>query len=449
MSVRKRHGKRQLTSRAAQLEEKLDDLFTLLKNQTGKLPILEDAAEAARQLGIATPSPSNHSAGQSQPVESPKTSGCVSPETCHSAGTSASSAIPHSVPGPSEPPLHFSPRTATAILTSVFNPHPSEKPPTIPSCPPSYLPTPEQAEENLDIFRNQMLRFFPFVYISPATTARELREQRPFFWFAIQTLTCTAVSQQLAMGDAIKSHLAQKIVVENERSMDLLLGLLAFMGWSHYARKEKPFLSAMAGLLMCLVYDLVLHRAVGEPSGTLCFRPVYEPPRPTQPKARSTEERRALVSAFYLTSVLVLPHSFTSLYGTSPLPPLSGKKKLSLAGQTLELLANPRIRLSIDLKRIEPLVWTPHMDESLQVLTQEDECIGDKVLVTLVRTQLLSDQMNRATWQSKDGALPALYLSALRSQLHTIKSQIPPEIENYGMQFHSTTPVRPKMDFSL
>ena len=329
VSVRKRHGKRQLTSRAAQLEEKLDDLFTLLKNQTGKLPILEDAAEAARQLGIATPSPSNHSAGQSQLVESPKTSDCVSPETSQGAA-SASSAIPHSVPACSDPPLHYSPRTATAILTSVFNPHPSEKPPTLPSCPPSYLPTPEQAEENLDIFRDQMLRFFPFVYIHPAMTARELRQQRPFLWFTIQTLTCTAVSQQLSMGDAIKSHLAQKIIVENERSMDLLLGLLAFMAWSHYARKEKPFLSAMAGLLMSLVYDLVLHRTPGEPSGTLCFRPVYEPPKPTQPKARSTEERRALLSSFYLTSVLVLPHSLTSLHASVDLP------NLSLAGQTLE-----------------------------------------------------------------------------------------------------------------
>ena len=85
------------------------------------------------------------------------------------------------------------------------------------------------------------------------------------------------------------------------------------------------------------------------------------------------------------------------------------------------------------------------MDESLQVLTQQDEWIGDKVLVTLVRAQLLTDQMNRATWQSKDGALPALYLSALRSQLHTIKSQIPPEIENYGMQSHPTIPVRPNV----
>ena len=72
------------------------------------------------------------------------------------------------------------------------------------------------------------------------------------------------------------------------------------------------------------------------------------------------------------------------------------------------------------------------MDECLQVLSRQPDCAGDKVLVTIVKTQLLADQMNRASWQFRDGTAPPFYISALRSQLQSIKSETPPEVETYG-----------------
>lgn len=81
------------------------------------------------------------------------------------------------------------------------------------------------------VFRKYMLIFLPFVHLPSAMTSDRLREVYPFLWFSIMTITCKNVDRRLVMSEAVKKYLAQKMVMENEKSLDLLLGLLVIMGW--------------------------------------------------------------------------------------------------------------------------------------------------------------------------------------------------------------------------
>ena len=101
--------------------------------------------------------------------------------------------------------------------------------PDAPIC--EYEPTPLEAEEKLELFRTRMLICFPFMHLPPTVTAQMLRELCPFLRFNIMTVTCTHVDRQLVMSDAAWKFLAQKMVIEHEKSLDLLWGLIVLMGW--------------------------------------------------------------------------------------------------------------------------------------------------------------------------------------------------------------------------
>lgn len=74
--------------------------------------------------------------------------------------------------------------------------------------------------------------FFPFVYITPHTSARQLWETYPFFFLNIMSVTAGSNQRRLALGDQARNIIFQRVVIEREKSMDLLLGLLTYLGWS-------------------------------------------------------------------------------------------------------------------------------------------------------------------------------------------------------------------------
>jgi hypothetical protein len=94
-----------------------------------------------------------------------------------------------------------------------------------------YQPTPTEAAENLMIFRKYMLIFLPFVHLPDSMTSDKLKEVYPIMWFNIMTVTCKNVDRRLVMSEAVKKFWAQKMVVDHDKSLDLLLGLLVILGW--------------------------------------------------------------------------------------------------------------------------------------------------------------------------------------------------------------------------
>lgn len=197
--VRKRGVKKQAsTNRKAQLEDKLEDLVTLLRAQ-----------QSGNQLAA------NSIAGVSGPQSEAVNSQLQPPLS----NKSIFSGQGHQVNFPTVTPA------ASASSDHVIETR--ETPPAA-----TFEPSSSQAEEYLRRFCAQNLQQFPFYYIPSTTTAAQLQHEKPFFWLAIQTVSCTnASAQQIYLSTKFRETIAKRVVVDGERNIDLLLGLLAFLPW--------------------------------------------------------------------------------------------------------------------------------------------------------------------------------------------------------------------------
>ena len=92
------------------------------------------------------------------------------------------------------------------------------------------------AEEQLNKFRQVFLPMFPFVHIPAETSAPELHRQKPFLWLVIMSLTTKSAADQLAMGEMIRQSVSQKVVAKGDKSLDMLLGLICYLGWLVFGR---------------------------------------------------------------------------------------------------------------------------------------------------------------------------------------------------------------------
>ena len=167
--------------------------------------------------------------------------------------------------------------------------------------------SPAAAEEHLRKFRDRKLRYFPFIYIPETTTAAELQRQRPFLWTCIVSSTTLSTAHQLSLGLEIRRSLAQTVVVEQERSLDMFLGLVCILGMPTYQMGHKPYLFLYTQIANALMVDLHIHRPpLTEAEGvqTSCFK------NHAWQKAhshllflpRTMEERRAVLAHYLSTA---------------------------------------------------------------------------------------------------------------------------------------------------
>lgn len=184
------------------------------------------------------------------------------------------------------------------------------------SLPTDYTPRPlsiwdsgrDEAETCLVIFRDQMLRFFPFMSIPPDVTVERLRWERPLLFRSILTVTSPSSQQKRYRGLELKRLLAQSTIVETRSSIDLLQCLLAFIAWGHdQLLNLVPSSIRLTQLAMSLVYDLRLDRPLAQEA-----HPMPDEVHIQQPSVAcatesvdnlALERERAVVGCFLLSSM--------------------------------------------------------------------------------------------------------------------------------------------------
>ncbi|OTB10379.1 hypothetical protein K445DRAFT_253890 [Daldinia sp. EC12] len=241
----------------------------------------------------------------------------------------------------------------------------------------SYEPSLSDAEEYLSNFKTYKLKYFPFVNITSNISANQLRQERPFLWLCIMAIGSKSTLQQQILGRKIRETVAQEMVIKSTKNIDILLGLLAFIGWGNYQIQREPFLTLFTQLAVSLVFDLGLTKPVpGDPELTICGNRKYA----RSATHRTMEERRAVLGCFLATSIV-----------------------------------------SSALQKIDALRWTSHMDDCLQKLDEEKECSNDVILIKLVQLQLIVENTNQKA--ASDGVTGSLstYVESARSQLQDIK----------------------------
>lgn len=99
-----------------------------------------------------------------------------------------------------------------------------------------YEPSPVEAEDYLIYLITCKSKDFPFVYIKSTTSAQHLRQERHFLWLSVMTVGSKSTSQQQVLGSKIRQMIAQEMVDQYEKNVDLLLGLLTSIGWYDFGQ---------------------------------------------------------------------------------------------------------------------------------------------------------------------------------------------------------------------
>lgn len=142
-----------------------------------------------------------------------------------------------------------------------------------------------------------MLSFGPVVYIPSTTTAQELQKSKPFLWLGIMSCTSSLMKEALAISDKMRAILANKMMLLNERSLDLLQGLLTLLSWPQCQRKQKPFLILLTNLGITLAQDLGYTGVKGE-TAFAYSKKFWGHARPQFPGERTMEDRRATLALY-------------------------------------------------------------------------------------------------------------------------------------------------------
>lgn len=103
------------------------------------------------------------------------------------------------------------------------------------------------------------------------------------------------------------------MLLDLDRNVDLLLGLLAYLGWGMHHFSGKPYIVAYANLALTIITDLRLDKPPQDNyyREIHCFKPSYPYPKIGLSTVRTNEERRAVLACFVLYAGYV--HSITYL----------------------------------------------------------------------------------------------------------------------------------------
>jgi hypothetical protein len=209
VSSRKRTVKKSSSSRTAQLEEKLDDLVSILRASQSQ-PYSQQGQDEQQPAAQVTRQDNNISAAPTDPRHF--TSRLDSLATAATSSPSATNG--YKIPNTPMPPCII-PEPGKPTVRRAVLPH---------------EPPPLEANARLDKFRT-WLPYLGYLYIPPHLKAEDLKRDRPVLYSVIMNLTSMDVSEQQAMGEAIRKDIVVRAYMDTERSMDLILAILTFLSW--------------------------------------------------------------------------------------------------------------------------------------------------------------------------------------------------------------------------
>ncbi|KAI1390395.1 putative C6 transcription factor [Hypoxylon trugodes] len=375
-SLRKRNAQKNQnsTARIAQLEGRLESLVSLLQSVT-KSPDSSDALRKILDESLASDvQPDNE--------PEPQTTTPISSTSNISKGTSAIDADDGGVTSPLA-------RSHYLRVNGLLNAEPT------------YELSIEEADKNFRFFRSHMLKDLAFIHIPLDVTSEQLRQTRPFLFQAIVTVASPMAYQKMARGKELKRVLAQSAFVDNRSSLDLLLGVLTYVawGWDPFLTKSST-LSRLMMLAMSFVGNLRLNKPLPQDVHMIGpLTPGFIKPQKDEvedPEQRHLERQRAVLGCFILSSII------SSYYA-----------------------------------QIDPMRWTPQMDEALNAISSNKECPTDNMFAFQVRLQLVAQKAAHVREQQESNyprtataSLPAFaYVNALQGQLQDIRGKLSSKLE--------------------
>ncbi|KAH8664342.1 hypothetical protein BX600DRAFT_550399 [Xylariales sp. PMI_506] len=380
-SARKRKDKTSArSSRRSKLEDKLDDLVTLLQSQNAQIPgpssvtSNADEGEAAHErqhpwVPMVIPNRSKDASTVSIVGQPGYQNSIESSQSLSNQNALTPASIPDS-------------RSVSVSGSSGGD-----------------LISPEEAEEILSTFRTEHLRLFPFIYIPPDMSAVQFQIKYPILWLVVRGICNRTMEGQSSFGLQAREIISRQVLVDGERNLDILYSIIAFVGWGVLFIRKKPALGAMCHLGVSVACDLRLDRkSLEDPfvnSNLDCFRPYGYPWLPKNVhQTRSNEDRRAVIGCFICSIQVML-----------------------------------FIKCGIS-------VWKPSLEVHLQKLWDEPDAPQDRILVAMVRILYVAREayLFSHSYDDAQSTPPSavLHIKGLEASLAKVENDLPPDILHSG-----------------
>ena len=190
-----------LTRRVGRLEEKLNNIETLLRSSQPHLQVPEGSRQHESSLS------------PSLPTELRSTSSINS-----IASNSASQLFPPYLPSPTGQAEDHLISPSLQLWQSG----------SLPSFNLSY----EEADDMLHVYQTQMTEHFPFVIVPAGTRTQDLRADKPFLYAAIiLAASRQKLPRQTLAGSRLMEYLSIRMLLNGEKNLDLLQGILVYIAW--------------------------------------------------------------------------------------------------------------------------------------------------------------------------------------------------------------------------
>ncbi|KAJ5097014.1 hypothetical protein N7456_007735 [Penicillium angulare] len=242
-----------------------------------------------------------------------------------------------------------------------------------------------------------MAPHFPFVVIPDLPPAMFYAEKPFLFKAMVMVASYRNRPFQHQIGTQLTEEVGKRLLVDGERSLDLLQGLLIHIAWYHLHLGAVSQMTNLLQLAIALMADLGLNK----PShGTDRRKLMFDSSKLTQGAVAESrllrnDETRALLGCFYVSSIV-----------------------------------------SAIFRRIPALGYTNYMEKQLQFLLGSNEYESDILLAQMIHIQQFAERVFEAMRydEAEDPTIPhtpiALHLKTLRTEFRNLSMTIPIELQN-------------------
>ncbi|KAK1240684.1 hypothetical protein MKX07_006117 [Trichoderma sp. CBMAI-0711] len=251
-------------------------------------------------------------------------------------------------------------------------------------------PAAPEAEALLLQYHETHAPLTPFVVIPRHLTAAELRRQRPFLWRVVMMVSCFFDGpRQHRLGKEVLAEFATTAVLDGNKSLEMLQGLLLMIGWMNFSLR-----SAQLTNLVYLARSLTVSASSpGLPCGAES--------KVTEAKWGELEYVRAYLGTYYVNAIV---------FNTN--------------------------------KKADAFMNTSQLDAFCNLLSSPGEYPSDIYLVKLVRIQMLSQSISMA--MTFDPAQPppmqlplTMVVQDFQQQIEAYRASLPPHLADNGtLQCH-------------
>ncbi|KAJ3461508.1 hypothetical protein MRS44_010061 [Fusarium solani] len=222
---------------------------------------------------------------------------------------------------------------------------------------PGFRITHDEAAKRLEVYRRDYVPEFPFVPMPDSLASHEFySESRFLFWTILAVVSPLKEKVQMDFKAWFRKYLAEHVVMGQERSLDILQGILVYLAWNDFHFYGDLQVTSIIQLAIGLIIDLRLDRPagaiLGAPRSLLgdAWTSMGKPCSKIKTD-QSSQDKRAVLGMYYITAIL------SSFFKKNTIVP-----------------------------------WSNHLSQCCDHLIEAREYESDLYLVALVRMQHLAER---------------------------------------------------------